>query len=392
MKKIENSKALLKILSAIIAIVLWFAITYTEDPVISQQVVGLKLTVKGESELNAGGFAIVNKDSFPPISVVIRGNRSNVISALGEVSAEIDVSSIRQAGENVVTIAYSYPSNRVILEKIKTREITVKTENVVAREIPVKTETVNREKNGDTLLKSVCKTETLSVKGAQSAVYEIAYAKAKIDASKITKTSEMECPYEFYNEKGEALTDRNIIYKSRATVLVENTVYERVELPIKVVLDRDRRDNFGFAIKSISEETVDVGLDEGVTVDYIEAQIIPQKEKSSYEAELVVPEGVYIPAESLKITVSGEVVPKETREVIATVEPVNVPDGKTVTVSPKELTVKIKTAEDADKIVVKATVDLSEMTEQTEILPVAVSADGDADIVGAYSVSVEKGE
>lgn len=394
MKNIKSSKTFLKILSALIAIVLWFAITYTEDPVISQPVIGLKLTVKGESTLNASGFAIVNKDSFPAISVVIRGSRSDVISALGEISAEIDVSSIKQEGETVVAVTYSYPSSRVMLEKARVREITVKTEGVATREIPVKTEALNRDKNRETLVKTVCKTETITVKGAISDVNQISYAKAKFDASKITKTSEMECPYEFYNEDDEVLTEENIIYKSKETILLENTVYERVTLPIKVILDSEKRKDYGFLLKNISAESVDVGLDDGVSAEYIEAQIIPQKEKNSYEAVLVAPEGVYIPEENTRITVSGEIAPKETADIAVKVTPVNVPSGKKVTVSPSEMTVTVKTAENISKISVKATVDVSEMTEMEEILPLTFETSGDADIIGTYRVTVkaEQGE
>lgn len=394
MKNIKNSKTFLKILSALIAIALWFAITYTEDPVISQTVIGLPLTVKGESTLNAGGFAIVNKDSLPAINVVIRGSRSDVISALGEISAEIDVSSIKQEGETVVAVTYSYPSSRVILEKARVREISVKTEGVVTREIPVKTELINRDKNKETLVKTTCKTETVSVKGARSDVYEIAYAKVKVDASKITKTSETESPYEFYSEKDEVLTEENIIYKSRETVLLENAVYERVTLPVKVVLDSEKRENYGFLLKNISAESVDVGLEGGVSAEYIEAQIIPQKEKSSYEAVLVAPEGVYIPEENVKITVSGEIVPKETKEISVKVTAINVPSGNKVTVTPDEVAVKVKTAENASKINIKATVDVSQMAETEESLPLHFDTDGDADIIGTYSVTVksEQGE
>ncbi|MBR4172798.1 MAG: hypothetical protein IKR46_00305 [Clostridia bacterium] len=394
MKKVKISKTLLKVLSTIIAIVLWFAITYTEDPAISQTITGVKLVVKGEDSLNSGGFAIVNKDSFPPLNVTIRGNRSNVISALGEIYAEIDVSSIKQAGTSVVAVSYSYPSSRVMLVKTKVKEITVETEAVVAREIPVKTEVVNRDKNSDFLVKSECKTETVSVRGAESDVYKIAYAKTKIDTTNVTKTSEMECPYEFYDENDNVVSDENLIYKSRETVSVENTVYEKVSLPIKVVLSAEKRREYGVLVKNMSAAVVEVGIDEGFSAEFIEAEISAEKDKNGYEATLVAPEGVYIPEESVKIMVNGEIVPKETKEVTVTIEPINVPIGTNVTVSPTERTITVKTAGDSEEIELKATVDVSKMTEAEALLPILVEAYGDADIVGTYSVTVktEQGE
>ena len=387
MKKIRNSKTFLKILSALIAVILWFAITYTEDPVISQQIVGLNLTIKGESTLNSNGFAIINRDDFPSINVVIRGSRSNVISALGEISAEIDVSGIKQTGENTVSVAYSYPSGKVILEKIKVREITVETEGVVSRDIPVKIETVNHDKSSGLLVNSVCKTETVTVTGAESDLYKIAYAKAVVDVSKITKTSEQNCVYNFYSESGDLLSDKNITNKSTETVLVENRVYEKVTLPIKVVLDDEKRKNYGFSVKNISSETVDVGFDTGVSAEYIEAVVNTQKEKNGYEATLIAPDGVYIPEENTKISLSGEIVPKETKDLIVSVKPINVPNGVSAEIIPNEQTVFVRTAE--TKIDITATVDLSDITEEEQVLPINFETDGDCDIIGKYNVTVK---
>ncbi|MBR4720969.1 MAG: hypothetical protein IK057_04330 [Clostridia bacterium] len=384
---VKNNKTLLKIISAVIAIVLWFAITYTEDPVISQSIVGLDLTVIGENTLNSNGFAIVNRDSFPSINVVIRGSRSNVISALGEISAEIDVSSIKQAGENTVSVAYSYPSGKVILEKIKVREITVETESVVSRDIPVKIETVNHDKNSGLLINSVCKTETVTITGAESDLYKIAYAKAVVDVSKITKTSEQNCVYDFFSEDGELLSDKNITNKSTETVLVENKVYDKVTLPIKVVLDSEKRKNYGFSVKNISSETVDVGFDAGVSADYIEAVISAQQGKNGYEATLIVPNGVYIPEENKVITVNGEIVPKETKQITVKVEPINLPTGVSAEIIPNEQTISVRTAETKPEIT--ATVDLSDITGEEQVLPVEFKTDGDADIIGKYSVMVK---
>ena len=388
MKNKENSKLILKILSGIIAVVLWFAITYTEDPAISQTLTGMNIEIKGEDALNDNGFAIVGKDELPAISVVIRGSRSNVISALGEISASIDVSSIRRAGTSTLTIAYSYPSGKVVLEKVKEREVQIETEALVTREIPIEIELTNREKNSE-FVKATSKTETVTVSGAESAVYEIAYAKAKVDAAKIAKANTQECLYEFYNEKNELVSEQNLVKKGRKTITVESTVYEKVNLPIKVVLDEESRRNFGIAIKNIEKNTVEAGLEEGVEVEYIEAVVTPQKGKTAFEAELLVPEGIYIADENMRVSVTGEVLPKEPKEVTVSVEAVNVPDGKTAEITPKEKKITFMTIENITESKVTATVDVGKMTLPEEILPIEIKTDLDAEAVGNYSVMVK---
>ena len=267
MEKIKNSKLLLKILSALIAIVLWFAITYTEDPAISQTLTGVNLEIKGENDLNANGFAIVNKDELPSLSVVIRGSRSNVISALGEIYASVDVSSVKNTGENVISVSYSYPSDRVVLEKVRVRELTVETEALISREIPVKIEVTNRDKNSDFIVKCESKIDAVTVSGAENTVYNIAYAKVRVDASKISKTNTQECLYELYTEKGELVSEESIVNKSRRTVTVESTVYEKTELAVKVVLSEESREDYGILIKNIEKNTVEAGISEGIEAE-----------------------------------------------------------------------------------------------------------------------------
>jgi len=389
MKEIKNSKLLLKILSGLIAVVLWFAITYTEDPAISQTLTGVTLEIKGEDILNSNGFAIVNKDDLPAISVVIRGSRSNVISALGEIVASVDVSSVKKSGANTLLVSYSYPTGKVVLERAKVKEITIETEALVSREIPVKTEVVDRDKNSGFIVKTVSKTETVTVSGAESDIYKIAYAKVKIDASKISKTSTQECLYGLYTEKGELVSEENIVRKSRDTVTVESTVYEKTELAVKAVLGEESRADFGFLLKNTEKATVEAGLDEGIELRYLEAVITPQKGKNTYLAELAVPEGVYVAEEDMTFSVTGEILPKELKEITVPIDAVNVPDGKTPVITPKETTVTLKTAEPLSEISIKATVDAGKMTEEEQILPVTAETDSDAEVIGTYSVTVK---
>ena len=116
-----NNKLFLKILSGLVALVLWFAITYTEDPIISQHLGDISIAFEGEDDLNDNGLAIINKDDIPGLSAVIRGKRSNVISAMGTVVASCDVSGIQDAGENIVQLKYVYPTATITMAKIKTR-------------------------------------------------------------------------------------------------------------------------------------------------------------------------------------------------------------------------------------------------------------------------------
>lgn len=389
MKKIQNSKLVLKILSAIIAVILWSAITYTEDPVITQTVTGIDISFLGEDALNDNGFAIIDRSELPTVSVVIRGKRNSVIDALDKIYATANVSSIKSSGENEVLISYSYPKDKVTIEKIKTKEIPVKTEALIEREIPVKIEAKNRDKSGSHIIKSDSETKHITVSGAANTVYKISYARVQIDIGKVSKTSTQNCMYELCNESGEVISEENIVKKSNATVAVKNTVYEKTSLPINVVLDDDYKDTYDFEVKSLTKDKVDAGIDDGVKVDRIDAVVTPKKNETTFEAKLVIPDGVYVLEEDRTVSVTGELVKKATKEVSVSVDPINVPDGNTVELSPQKETIKLKTTKNVNDIEVTATVNVADMKSDEELLPVKVKVVGDAEVVGSYNVKVK---
>lgn len=389
MKKEKTNKLLLKILSTIIAIILWTAITYTEDPVITQTIMGVDISLEGEETLNENGLAIVNRDELPSVSVVVRGRRNSVIESLDKVYATIDVSSIKSAGQNRVSISYSYPKDKISVEKIKTKEIPIETEALISREIPVKIEVENREKNDAHTIKSTTETTHITVSGAENTVYKISYARVQVDISKVSKTSTQNCIYELCNEKGEVIDEENIASKSSATVAVKNTVYTTTTLPINVVIDEEYQSDYDFELKSIEKKTVDVGLDDGVQIDHIDAVLIPKKNETTFEAELEIPEGVYIPDEDSTVEITAEILKKTVKEISVAVNAVNTPEGMVAVISPRKKSIQVKTAKAADDLQIAAIVDVSEMKTDEEILPVRIRIDDNSEVIGTYNVTVK---
>lgn len=391
MKIIANNKLLLKILSALIAVILWIAITYSEDPIISQTLSGISVDFAGEEVLHNKGLIVTNKDSIPAISAVVRGNRSKVISSIGSISAVIDVSEINEAGSNSVSVEYSYPTSAVTLVKGKVSEVNINTEKIVTRSIPVQIETINQDKNENYIVKSDSRISTLRIKGAESEIYKISYAKALVDVSNVSKTSSQEYVYKFYDEKDNTVPDTNIMYRSHNTVNVDNTVYKKTTLPVEAVLSDAYSEDYGLVVKSLSKTSVEVGLEDGISTDSVRAVITNiLSENGKYELTLQADNGVYIPEKSKQITVVCEVVPKVIKEIEVPVTVENMPEGKTYSLTEDKLKVSVKGIEKeitADKI--KAVIDASELPSGKGTAAVDVTADGGITVVGAYSAEIE---
>lgn len=389
--KIKDSKLLLKILSAVAAVVLWFAITYTEDPVISQLLTDIDIVFEGEDTLHANGLIVINKDAIPDISATIRGNRSSVISSVGAVSAVIDLSRITQTGKNMVEVKYNYPSSSVVLAKAKTRELTLETEKIVTRNIPVRVETANEDKNAAFITDAKSDVELIKVSGAESVIYKIAYAKATVDVTNITASGELEYFFKLYDSDGDVLPENNILSKSIETLPVKNTVYKKVSLPVEIVLPEEMAMDYALTVKNQSITSVSAGVPEGVDITSLYA-IFNGKEndgKTEYTLNLTVPEGVYVPEKSTELTATCELVPKVLKELEIPVTAENVPEGKKVKLTPDKIKISVKGAENLlSASNIKATVDASQLTSgEEQNVEVTLTTDKDIQIVGTYTTA-----
>lgn len=391
MKKIfKDNRILLKILSGLIAIILWFAITYTEDPVISQALTDIPITFEGERELENSGLTVVNKSKLPDVTVIVRGTRSNVISALASISASVDVSGITASGSSILPIKYSYPSNGITMVKSKLSDLEIQTEKLVTRNIPVRIEPENADKNPEFIVKSVCSVSSVKVRGAESAVYDISYGLAEVDVSGVTKTSSQDYTYSFYDEKNNRLSDDNILYRSHNALTVENTVYKKINVPVELAADDVTAENFSMTVKNQSAQNVDIGVEDGVEVTSVKAIIVREEGKTEYETELIVPNGVYIPDKSRKISAVCQFEPKILTEVTVPVTVKNTPEGKTVTFEPKEITVSVKGSQSAvGSGKINAEIDASAVTGEEQPIPVEITADSSVTVIGSYSVTAK---
>lgn len=392
MKIINDKKLPLKILSGFIAVVLWFAITYTEDPSISQHITNITTTFSGETQLHERGLTLVNTDELPALSVMIRGNRSKVISALDEVSALIDVSSIHDAGTHEVPVQYQYPQGSVTLTKSKITTVSVNVEKILSRDIPIKIETDSSDAGTDRLVAVKSSTESLTVRGAQSVVEKIAHAKVIVATSEITVDGNMDYDYKLYDKDDNILSENNIISKSQQTVSVAGTVYKKAELPVKVVLDEKIQDNYTLKVQKQSVDTLVIGLDDKSTLTELKVVLDSSilNERSPITTDIKIPEDVYCPEKDLTVNVEYELLPKTEHTVEVGVTPKNAPDGKEVAINPEKIKVSVKCAKDdavASKI--SATIDASKLGKDEKTVDVAVSADAGIDVIGKYTVSAK---
>ncbi len=392
MKMINDNKLLLKIFSALIAIVLWFAVTYTEDPSINQHLNRLDTVFYNEDVLLRRGLIIVNKDELPSFSVTVRGRRSNVISSLKDVFASIDVSNITTAGEHQIEVDYIYPTDSVVLTKAKLSSVTVTAEKLVTREIPVKITAKPNKKSKDFIIESTSDVKTIKVSGAQSTVEKIALAVVWVDETDISSDCTTNYPFELFDENGNVLNERNIASKNHVTISVDHTLYDKVETNVNVRLSDELENYYTLDVTEQDVKKVFVGVEEGVEIDYLDA--IFEKKHLDQDSEtltltLSAPDGIYIPEDSKNINIKYNISKKAVFEVEVPVSAKNVPDGHSVSMTPDKIKVRIKSSKDDASVEnITATLDARNLTRGArENAILTVTAKDNIQVLGTYTTS-----
>ena len=116
-KPLFEQKILLQIISIIAAIVLWFAVVYSENPSTTRLITNINISFSGEKALEKNGLIFVNRDELPGITIEVRGKRSEVQSILNSVSAKVDLTDITEAGEYTRDVSYEIPNSSVMITK-----------------------------------------------------------------------------------------------------------------------------------------------------------------------------------------------------------------------------------------------------------------------------------
>lgn len=392
MKMIKDNKLLLKIFSALIAIVLWFAVTYTEDPSINQHLNRLDTVFYHEDVLSRRGLMIVNKDELPSFSVTVRGRRSSVISSLKNVFASIDVSNITTVGEHQIEVDYIYPTDSVVLTKAKLSSVTVTAEKLVTREVPVKIAAKPNKKSRDFIIESTSDVKTVKVSGAQSTVEKIALAVVLVDETDISSDCTTNYSFELFDENGNVLNERNISSKSHVTISVNHKLYDKSEASVNVRLSDELENYYVLDVTEQDIKKVFVGLEEGVEIDSLDA-IFERKHIDSEDETLTLtikaPDGVFIPEDSKNINIKYNISRKSAFEIEVPVSVKNVPDGHTVSMTPDKIKVRIKSSkDDASAENISADLDARKLTRGTrENVILNVSAKDNIQILGTYTIS-----
>lgn len=372
------------ILSLIIAIGVWIAVNYLNNPDITTTLSGLHIKFTGEAELRNKGLVITGKSAIPSSSVVVSGKRKDLIDNMNNISVEVNVSEITETGDYSLKGTINLPTTKITVEKEKYGEIPITVEKLGEKEVPVKLRQSGILKNK--LVKSELVKDTVKLTGAQSELDNVSYGIADVNAEDIKVNSTIRVKYLLLDNKGEYIEKNETLESYTPEVVVKNTIYDKIILPVNLKLTKEMEKKYVLNENecSMSVSTVEVGVLEGSSDEAVTAYI---DNPDTDELTLHEASDMYIPSGHKKIKVKLSLTPKVTKDIELEPSAEGLSDGLYAEIG--KITVRVTATEDKINTEnIKAHVKLDGIGIGEYKLPVEISGDM-AEIEGTYTADVK---
>ncbi|MBR6741077.1 MAG: hypothetical protein IKM04_08440 [Clostridia bacterium] len=236
-QRFEKRDLLYFLITGVLAVIIWFVVLALINPEIRMDFDDVKVTIKGETELlNNREYSILSSTDIT-VNVELKGKRNAMLSLEKEdVEVVADVSSISGDGENVIQCEVNTPySEDIVVTNKNQLKITVVVDKIIDKEVDVRLEYSGSLANGLKLGEGRLETETIMVRGPQSEVSKIWYARATAPLTALDDTASMELPITIIDNSGEPMT---LTYSQVQTqqVAANIKVLQVVEVPLRVTL------------------------------------------------------------------------------------------------------------------------------------------------------------
>lgn len=297
----QKKKLQTMVLSLLLSIIVWFMVMSLTNPTISITLTNLNVRFIGETALREKQLAITGREDIPPLSITVRGSRTDLMNYMEDIYIQVDVSNIDAEGTYTLTGKTSMPTTRISVEKESYGGITVNAEELISKEMEVEVKQTGSPHGK--LVSSVATNPKVVISGARSEIEEVDGAVATVDIAN-AQSGPVVVNYLLVNSSGALITGNETIESPRSEIEVINTVYNARALPVKPALNSTMAKIYDLDTErtEIERETVTVGLADGVDYDSVELVIDQSPENNGTEYLLKSEEGMYIPPEIVAIT------------------------------------------------------------------------------------------
>lgn len=294
-KKFFVKDSVLKIVSVLIAILVWLYVIYVEDPEIEITVDDVPVSYSAGAL--SDDLILISYDQ-KTVDVKVRGNRSDVMKVSGDdISAMIDLSSLSESGDYTgVKIDASTPKKGIDVVGISENKTDLVIDYVISKQFDVATEFEGSMPEGFVITDSPSlSVQSVRVRGAKAYVNAIKGAYVKINCDGLSENGTIECKIYLKDSRGD------VIGKNHAAAdyieLSDNTLSAYITVGKTTMAKIEIRDGESFEGSLLAEPSEIEIYSDSSRIDKIYTESISDKEadKDGYiKLKLDIPDGVTV--------------------------------------------------------------------------------------------------
>ncbi len=233
-KTVKSSSAINKVVSILIAVILWTYVSYQESPETTRWIKNVPITLIGTEALDEKGFSIVETDRTS-LDVKLKGDRADLTRiGSGDISVYLDASEVIAAGETTLSCHVSIDKKNVDIADVRKNTVAVTAEKITTDIYPVNASIVGEPSRGYKVFEPSIYPTEVTVRGAESIVSRVASVSTKsVSVNGISRSIPVTVGLTAYDSDGTPLS--GVTFEPAAvevnyTVLKEKIAAINVEL------------------------------------------------------------------------------------------------------------------------------------------------------------------
>lgn len=342
MKSKLTDNLILKILSVLMAILIWIVVLNINDPSKTRIITGIKVEVMNESVITDNNQVYTITEG-QLINVTVTGPRTIVDSLrAGDFKATADFKDISQANSvpiNVEIDDYGY-QQKVTINKQSHNTMQLDIENLTEEEYDVQVKYVGNTENHYVVADTELDSPVVKVTAPESVHESIKQVSVTVDVSGASADFDVVVPIKVYDSKGvELVQAENNVSVNTLNIKARNTVYYTKKIPVMYGNIKSGSNSLEISDITLSADEIAV-MGRKETLDEISQIMLPTESividgqsnevVAEYNLEELLPEGVYLYNTSRTLTlkvVLEEIVQKVLNISVADIGIKNIPDG-----------------------------------------------------------------
>lgn len=234
LRKFLNTDLAVKIISLVLAVVVWIYVVILLDPAIDITLTDIPLIYTNSVNLSNDGYVLLNEKQSN-VSLVIRGSRTMLAKInKSDIAAYIDLNGYNQTGSFSLPVSVRLPYDGISVVEKKPNIVNIQIDKLVTQVFPVTVEVKGEPSAGFMTYKPIASQSTVEIKGPNDVVTSIERVVASLDISGASNDVTGSLSPVCYNSNGDEVSSK-FLSSFPEKLEVRCGIMKRKTVPVKAV-------------------------------------------------------------------------------------------------------------------------------------------------------------